>query len=60
MTKTIAKKSKKAKLPKVDARDELLSAYTTYIGMLENNLKIMESNCAYNKFLETSPSPTIH
>ena len=56
--KTLVKKSKKAKSTKGDARDELLAAYTKYIGILENNIETMQINCAFDEFLETCP--TIH
>lgn len=54
----LVKKSKKAKSPKGDPRDELLAAYTKYIGILENNIEIMQANNAFDEFLETCP--TIH
>jgi len=55
---TLVKKSKKAKSPKGDPRDELLAAYTRYIGLLENSIEAMQVECAFDEFLETCP--TIH
>jgi hypothetical protein len=55
---TLVKKSKKAKSPKGDPRDELLASYTRYIGLLENSIEMMQVECAFDEFLETCP--TIH